>query len=139
METRRIDYIVVHCSATKEGKNYRAADIDRWHKERGYKKIGYHYVIDLEGKVEKGREESEIGAHVQGYNSNSIGICYIGGLDKEGKSKDTRTSEQKRSILKLLGELTLKYQYAQIKGHKDFKGVNKGCPCFDAKNEYKDI
>lgn len=92
---RKINQIIVHCSATPEGKNFNANDIDRWHKERGFDCIGYHYVIDLDGTIEKGRPIEKVGAHVKGHNSNSIGVCYIGGLASDGKTpKDTRTVEQ---------------------------------------------
>lgn len=133
---RRIDDIVIHCAATKEGLNFHASDIDRWHRQRGFKKIGYHYVIDLDGTIEKGRDESEVGAHVTGHNAHSIGICYIGGCDKDMKPKDTRTLAQKESIMRLLIKLLCKYPNADIKGHRDFPGVKKACPSFDVRDEY---
>ena len=93
---RKINEIIVHCAATPEGKNFKAADIDRWHRERKMKCIGYHYVVDLDGTVEPGRPESEIGAHCLGHNQYSIGVCYVGGLAAYGKTpKDTRTPTQK--------------------------------------------
>lgn len=131
---RNINLIIIHCSATKEGQNFHLKDIDRWHREKGYKKVGYHYVIDLDGTVEKGRDESEIGAHCQGKNKNSIGICYVGGLDINGKPKDTRTNEQKEALWNLLRELLIKYPKATIHGHRDF--ANKACPSFDVSKEY---
>ncbi|WP_104751006.1 N-acetylmuramoyl-L-alanine amidase, partial [Helicobacter salomonis] len=118
--TRKVNKIIVHCSATKEGKNFNAQDIDRWHKERGFKKIGYHYVIGIEGEVERGRMLSEIGAHVKGHNSDSVGICYIGGLDEHGKPKDTRTPEQINALHNLLDYLTRMFPDATIYGHRDF-------------------
>lgn len=134
---RKIDKIIVHCSATKEGKSFNSKDITRWHLERGFNDIGYHYVVLLNGKVEIGRPEIKIGAHCKGHNSHSIGVCYIGGLDANGKEKDTRTPEQKESLLILLKELKKKYPKATIHGHREF--ANKDCPCFDAKSEYKDL
>lgn len=137
---RKINYIVVHCTATPEGKDFKAKDIDRWHKERGWKGIGYHYVVDLDGTIEKGRNESEIGSHVAGHNKDSIGVVYVGGLDKDGKTpKDTRTEAQKEALWKILIALIIKYPDATIMGHRDFKGVSKACPCFDVQKEYKDI
>ena len=134
---RRIDYIAVHCSATRKGADFKAKDIDKWHKDRGWKCIGYHYVIDLDGTIEKGRPESEVGAHVSGYNSHSIGICYIGGLSKDGKkAEDTRTNAQKESLAKLLIQLMVKYPKAKIMGHRDFPKVHKDCPSFDVRPEY---
>lgn len=134
---RNINKIIVHCSATKEGKAFTANDITRWHKDRGFATIGYHYVVLLDGTIQQGRAEMVMGAHCKGYNANSIGICYIGGLDANGKSKDTRTPEQKESLLILLKELKKKYPKATIHGHREF--ANKDCPCFDAKNEYKTL
>lgn len=135
---RRINKFIIHCSATPEGRNFTVKDIDKWHRDRGFSKIGYHYVIYLDGSIHKGRDESKIGAHCLGLNARSIGICYIGGLTEDGKTpKDTRTEAQKESLIKLLKELREKYPSAEIYGHRDF--ANKACPCFDAKTEYKDI
>lgn len=135
----QINYIIVHCSATKASKDFKAKDIKQWHVERGFNTIGYHYVIDLDGTVEKGRDTSVPGAHCKGYNSCSIGICYIGGLNEAGSPADTRTEAQKQSLLRLLKELRAKYPKAKIVGHRDMPNVHKACPCFNAKEEYKDI
>lgn len=135
---RKINEIIVHCAATHEGKNFKAADIDRWHRERKMKCIGYHYVVDLDGTVEPGRPESEIGAHCLGHNQYSIGVCYVGGLAADGKTpKDTRTAAQKEALLALLNKLRAKYPNASIHGHRDFAA--KACPSFDATREYKNI
>lgn len=135
---RKINEIIVHCAATPEGKNFKAADIDRWHRERKMKCIGYHYVVDLDGMVEPGRPESEIGAHCLGHNQYSIGVCYVGGLAADGKTpKDTRTAAQKEALLALLNKLRAKYPNASIHGHRDFAA--KACPSFDATREYKNI
>lgn len=135
---RKITEIIVHCSATPEGQNFTAEDIDRWHKQKGWQGIGYHYVIELDGSVHKGRNEEVIGAHCLGHNAYSIGVCYIGGLDKWTKApKDTRTDAQKQALIDLLKSLKEKYPNAIIYGHRDFS--KKDCPCFDAKNEYKNI
>lgn len=135
---RKINEIIVHCAATPEGKNFKAADIDRWHRERKMKCIGYHYVVDLDGTVEPGRPESEIGAHCLGHNQYSIGVCYVGGLAADGKTpKDTRTAAQKEALLALLKKLRAKYPNASIHGHRDFAA--KACPSFDATTEYKNI
>lgn len=134
---RTIKQIIVHCSATKEGDHFTKADIDRWHKEQGYSCIGYHYVIYLDGSIHQGRAEDEIGAHCLGKNATSIGICYIGGLNAYGEPKDTRTDKQKAALLTLLKKLKQKYPKAKVYGHRDF--AKKDCPCFDAKEEYKDL
>lgn len=134
---RKINEIIVHCTATPEGKDYHVADVDKWHKARGWKKIGYHYLITLDGTVEKGRGENEIGAHCTSHNKNSIGVCYVGGLDKNGIPKDTRTEAQKKALLQLIIALVIKYPQAKIYGHCEL--ANKACPCFDVQKEYHNI
>ncbi|MXP05459.1 MULTISPECIES: N-acetylmuramoyl-L-alanine amidase [unclassified Apibacter] len=136
---RTIKYLVIHCAATPEGRNDKAKDIDRWHKERGWTGIGYNYVIDLDGTVEPGRDVDRIPAQVAGHNKNAIGICYIGGADKNLKAKDTRNPAQKKSLIELLKELRKLYPTAQILGHRDFASANTTCPSFDAIEEYKNI
>lgn len=153
---RTIKEIIVHCAATPEGKSFTVDDIRTWHKNNGWSDIGYHYVIYTNGAIHLGRDVDLIGAHCNkgGHNTYSIGVCYVGGvegmrnekgqivakLDKNGHTigKDTRTPQQKESLIYLLKELKKMYPNAKIYGHHDFdKG--KGCPCFDAKNEYKNI
>lgn len=134
--TRLIQRIIIHCSATKPGQVCNAEILDKWHKEKGYKCIGYHYVILPDGTVEIGRKEQEKGAHCTGYNSDSIGICYIGGLDEKGNPKDTRTIEQKIELINIIQDLCSRYKIKSIAGH-NFYNKNKACPCFDAKEEYK--
>lgn len=139
---RKIDKIIVHCSATQEGRHIDVDEIKRWHVQgRGWSDIGYHFVIYLDGTVVKGRPIERQGAHVKGMNKNSIGVCYIGGVESEKKNgkwiaKDTRTDEQKESLVELLCELHDKFN-ASIHGHNEFS--NKSCPCFDAKKEYENI
>ncbi|NDV69268.1 N-acetylmuramoyl-L-alanine amidase [Dysgonomonas sp. 25] len=131
---RKIDKIIIHCSATKVGQDFSAKDIDSWHRARGFRKIGYHYVIDLDGAIETGRNEDEIGAHCVGQNVTSIGICYIGGLDENGKPCDTRTPAQKVALNNLIAEITNRHPNLTIHGHKEF--ANKACPCFDVTKEF---
>lgn len=133
--------IAVHCSATPEGRNFTAADIDAWHRKQGWSGIGYHYVVRLDGSIEEGRPRDAVGSHVAGRNSDSIGICYIGGVDRNGKPKDTRTPEQKAALLQLLRHLKAVYrsQNPVIQGHRDYPRVAKACPSFDAKAEYASI
>ena len=134
---RKISEIIVHCSATAELRDFGAKDIDLWHKAQGWDCIGYHYVVRIDGTIEEGRPVERIGAHCKGHNAYSIGVCYVGGLDKSGKPKDTRTPLQKQALARLLKQLRAKYPNAVICGHRDF--ANKACPCFDAKNEYQNI
>ena len=131
--------IIIHCSATREGQDIKAKTIKQWHKDRGFDDIGYHYVIDLDGTIEKGRDEALVGAHCKGHNATSIGICYVGGCDKNMKPKDTRTPEQKRSMLSLVRKLVNKYKIpvTQIWAHHDFD-KHKACPSFDVSEFRKD-
>lgn len=146
---KTIDAIIIHCTATREGQDVRASDIDKWHKERGWKMIGYNYVIDLDGKVETGRPLTMTGAHTIGWNDHSIGIVYVGGLDKKGNPKDTRTIAQIKAMHKLVDDLLDKYPtIVKILGHRDTSpDLNgdgqitpnewiKACPCFEVKNEF---
>lgn len=126
---RQIKEIIIHCSATPEGRDWTIKDIERDHKAKGYKKVGYHYVVCLDGTIEKGREEHEVGAHCRGHNGNSIGICYIGGLDKKMRAKDTRTIEQRASLAKLVMCLKLRYPGVVVRGHNNY--ASKDCPCFN--------
>lgn len=133
---RNIKEIIVHCSATPEGKDYTVSQIKQWHLQRGFNDIGYHYVVYRDGSIHAGRKEEITGAHCQGHNSISIGVCYIGGLSKDGKTaKDTRTNEQKVALISLLKELKKKYPQAKIYPH--YKFAKKACPCFNAEEEYK--
>ena len=140
---RVITLIVVHCSAVKPDQLSSAAQIDSWHRERGFHLgIGYHYVIRRNGEIEPGRPEWMIGAHchVKGhhYNSHSIGICYEGGLDARGQPDDTRTAVQKATMRQLLEDLHQRYPRAMIVGHRDLSH-DRDCPCFDAYKEYADL
>lgn len=134
---RKINKIIVHCSATPEGQNIKTETIRNWHVNGNrWKDIGYHYVIELDGSIHKGRDESVVGAHCSGQNVNSIGVCYVGGVAKDKITpKDTRTEAQKQSLLELLKSLKVKYPNATIHGHREFAA--KACPSFDAKNEYR--
>lgn len=148
---RTITDIVIHCTASKEGRDLTANDIRKQHKAQGWADIGYHYVVRLDGRIEPGRDVEKVGAHVSGHNAHSIGIVYVGGLDKDGKAKDTRTENQKNALLNLLLMLRKAYPTARISGHRDFspdKNHNgiiepsewiKDCPCFDARKEYSRI
>lgn len=147
----KTDFIFVHCTATVEGKEFHVKDIDKMHRARGFNGIGYHYLIALNGDVEIGRPHDTVGAHVQNYNSRSVGISYVGGVDANNKAKDTRTPAQKASMVALLASLKSKYPNAKILGHRDISPDKNGngrvdpferikeCPCFDAIPEYADL
>lgn len=135
---RNINKIIIHCSATSEGKAFSVEDIRRWHLQRGFADIGYHFVIYLDGSVHVGRPLAKAGAHCKGYNAHSIGVCYIGGVASDGKTpKDTRTDAQRRSLVRLITELRQQFPKASVLGHREF--ANKACPSFNARDEYKDL
>lgn len=146
---KKVEAIIIHCSATKAGQNFHAADIDRWHREQGFKCIGYHWVIDIYGNVEAGRPETMTGAHCKGWNDRSIGVCYIGGLDAQGKPADTRTVGQKVAMANVVAKILERYPtITQVIGHRDTSpDINgdgvispsewiKACPCFDVRAEF---
>ncbi len=131
MKRKKTDYFVVHCSASQNLPTINAKVIDGWHKQRGFDRIGYHYVIKTDGTVETGRKLDEVGAHVAGYNSTSVGICMIGGVDKAMRSVNNFKPAQFKTLRKLLNDLLKIYPKAVIIGHRDFPNVKKDCPCFD--------
>ena len=136
---RKINKIIIHCAATPEGKDYTVEQIRQWHttpkpKGNGWRDIGYHFVIYRDGSVHAGRPIEQIGAHTSGYNANSIGICYIGGCAKDGKTpKDTRTEAQRSALVKLVAELRTKVPGATVHGHNEF--ANKACPSFNVQKD----
>ena len=135
---RDIKYIAVHCTAGPATQTTKAIK-DYWKNNLGWKSVGYHYLINADGTIEQLAQESEITNGVAGFNSVTVNISYKGGVDAANKPKDTRTPQQKESILKLLKELKKRYPKAIIQGHKDFPNVKKACPSFEAKQEYKNI
>ena len=132
---REINYLVVHCTATQPDAKIESIQ-NYWRKNLGWKSPGYHYVIKADGEIVPLLSIDKVSNGVAGYNSQIINISYIGGIDKTGKPKDTRTEEQKSSILKLLKDLKKRFPSAKIQGHRDFPKVAKACPSFDAKKEY---
>lgn len=148
---RMINLIVIHCSATKEGCDFTECDLEISHRRRGFNGAVYHYYIRKNGDVKPMRPVEVIGAHAQGYNNNSIGICYEGGLDNKGEAKDTRTEAQKKSLNALLNDLLLCYPDSKICGHRDLSPDLNGngiiepfewikeCPCYDVTKEIKNM
>lgn len=132
---RAVSEVIVHCTATPAGRKVTAADIDRWHRQRGFAGIGYHYVIGLDGKVWSGRSVEKAGAHCVGHNTGSIGVVYVGGLNSNGRSADTRTEAQKCSLRALIDSLRQVYGPIAVYGHRRFAA--KDCPCFDADTEFQ--
>lgn len=147
----KIKYIVIHCSATRCDRDYTAEQLEQDHRQRGFERAGYHFYIRKNGFTKVMRPRNYAGAHVQGYNKCSIGVCYEGGLLPDGTAADTRTPEQKEALIFLLGLLKKGHPEAQIVGHRDLSPDLNGdgiispnewikiCPCFDAKTEYKNL
>jgi len=145
---REINTVVIHCTATKEGVDIGAKEIDGWHKDKGWSGIGYHYVFLLDGSVEVGRPEENQGAHVKGDNEDTIGAVYVGGLSRDLKPKDTRTDAQKKSLRCFVENMRNSFPGVSIKGHRDYSPDKNGngiiepsewfkdCPCFDVEKEY---
>ena len=137
---RRITLIIVHCTANVAGSPLRVSDIDRYHRSLGWNGCGYHYVIPVDGTIERGRDEEKVGAHCLHHNRHSIGIAYVGGLTAEGQPTDTRTPAQRTALRSLLKELKQRYPQALIVGHSDLDPIRKPhCPGFNAVKEYLDI
>ena len=136
---RKIELIVIHCSATRENQNFTVEALEACHRARGFRGIGYHYYITKDGTIYPCRPEEQAGAHARRYNARSIGICYEGGLDRDGNPADTRTEAQKESMKELLRSLCTDYPEAEIIGHRDLPWVQKACPCFDVKQWLTDI
>jgi len=132
---RKIDKIIIHCAATPEGRDVKTETIKSWHvKGNGWSDIGYHYVIELDGSVKPGRPLHRSGAHTKGENAGSIGVCYVGGIDKDKKPKDTRTDAQRKAMDELIVALTMDHPGATVHGHNEFSA--KACPSFDVQKEY---
>ena len=134
-----VEYVVLHCSATRCDRPFTFEDLDRCHRARGYNGCGYHYYVTRDGEIHLGRPEEVAGAHARHYNQHAIGVCYEGGLNPQGRDEDTRTPAQKASLHYLLKSLKLAYPQAKIIGHRDLPNVHKACPCLDAQREYADI
>lgn len=121
--------IILHCTNTKEGQEVTVDDVNSWHVKRGLKKIGYHYLIYLDGSIHTGRAETEKGAHCTGHN-DTIGISYVGGCNKYKKHKDTRTAAQKSALVSLVKQIMTKYNLTKSQVHCHYEFANKACPCF---------
>lgn len=125
---RELKEIILHCTATKEGQDYSVEQVRKWHLDRGFNDIGYHFLIRLDGTVEAGRPLETVGAHCKGHNANSIGIAYVGGLDKNGRPKDTRTLPQKEAMRRLVDDLKQYFPRLEVHCHNEYS--TKACPCF---------
>lgn len=135
IQRKRTDMIIIHCTATPEGRDVRMETVRKWHKAQGWADVGYHYVIELDGTICAGRPLDAVGAHCAGRNHISVGVCYVGGLTADGKiAKDTRTEAQKRALQTVIASIRKRYGNIPVYGHCDFAA--KACPSFDARKEY---
>jgi len=130
---RVVNELIWHCSATRKGQHFTVEDIRNWHVARGWSDIGYHRVVYLDGTVRAGRDMERTGAHVKGRNTGTLGYCYIGGVDIDGKPMDTRTAAQKASMAKLTHEAMRDYGITKVTGHNEY--ANKACPSFDVQTD----
>lgn len=130
-------YVMLHCTATPGSRRLTVEDIDRYHRELGYKSIGYHFIIDQDGRIDEGRSFTQVGAHCYGWNSSAIGIAYVGGLDDAtGKPADTRTEAQKVAMRGLVNRIKTLIEIKKVLGHNEVS--KKACPCFDVRREFGD-
>ena len=134
---RQVKKIILHCTATVEGQEFDITDVDRWHKKRGWKSVGYHYLIKQDGTLQVGRSLDEVGSHAKGENNDSIGIVYVGGLDANKEPKDTMTAYQELTLMELIFSLRTVFHWMPVHGHNEYS--NKACPSFDVQEKYKFI
>ena len=134
---RQVKKIILHCTATVEGQEFDITDVDRWHKKRGWKSVGYHYLIKQDGTLQVGRSLDEVGSHTKGENSDSIGIVYVGGLDANKEPKDTMTAYQELTLMELIFSLRTVLHWMPVHGHNEYS--SKACPSFDVQEKYKFI
>lgn len=134
---REINEIIIHCTATRTGAVVHVADVDRWHRQRGWAGIGYHFLVQPDGAIEVGRPLEKPGAHCRGHNRHSVGIAYVGGLDAHGHPADTRTPEQTEAIAALCARFMLMFNLtpADIHGHNHYN-PHKACPCYNVEQEW---
>ena len=136
-----VQKLIVHCSATRPDQDIGASEIDRWHKNKGWSEIGYHYVIKKDGVLEEGRSRLRAGAHARGFNYKSLGICLVGGLGSDGgiqEGVDSYTPAQMTTLRSLLRNLKMSHPKAEVLGHRDLPNVAKACPCFDVQQWFKE-
>lgn len=132
---RELKRIILHCTATRIGEELDVSQIDKWHRDRGFSEIGYHYVIYADGTIATGRDIRKKGAHVKGHNHDSVGVAYVGGLDNNLVPQDTMTMQQELTFLHLVNSLRVVFGDLSVHGHNEFS--NKACPSFEVQDKYK--
>jgi N-acetylmuramoyl-L-alanine amidase len=132
---RKLDRIILHCTATPEGRHVSVDTIRVWHKARGWSDVGYHFIIYVDGSVHAGRAVEKTGAHVSGHNATTIGVVYVGGTDAAGKAKDTMNAAQETAFVNLVKHLRDEYGPLTLHGHNEYAA--KACPSFKVKDKFK--
>lgn len=135
MDPAKTAFLTIHCAATPEGRDVKAATVSQWDIAR-FGQVSYHHVVELDGTAVRTLRDDQRGAHTGGHNTHNIGICYVGGVDKAMKPKDTRTLAQKATLKRLVAEYRARFPKIVVRGHRDWPGVKKACPSFDAPKEY---
>lgn len=130
MDPNKIRFLTIHCAATPEGRDVKAATISKWDQDR-FGQTSYHHVVELDGHTVRTLEDNQRGAHVAGANTGNIGVCYVGGVDARNNPKDTRTPAQKEALRKIVAAYRAKFPGIVVRGHRDWPGVKKACPSFD--------
>lgn len=140
-ERTSTEFIAIHCSATRPSQQVEVGDIRKWHKAKGWSDCGYHWIITRKGVTQRGRPENRVGAHVEGFNAVSVGVCLVGGVSEDDftKPENNFTPQQFAALARLLEVLKKKYPNAVIQGHRDFPNVAKACPSFSVKDWLKGI
>lgn len=138
-DTRPIKRVIIHCAATKPSMDIGVWEIRQWHKDKGWNDIGYHFVIKRDGVVQTGRPLRDAGAHAQGHNFDSVGICLVGGITEEGKSDSNFTAAQWSALEDLVKTIAFLYPIDDVLGHRDLPDVAKDCPCFDVRSWYSTV
>ncbi len=131
---RKLTRIILHCTATPDGRHVDVDTIREWHRKRGWSDIGYHFVIYIDGSVHNGRPVEKVGAHVVGHNADTIGVVYVGGTDAAGKAKDTMNDAQETAFVNLVASLRAKYGALTLHGHNEYAA--KACPSFNVKQKF---
>ena len=132
---RELKKIILHCTATRAGQQVHVSQIDKWHRDRGFSEIGYHYVIYADGTIATGRDIRKKGAHAKGHNHDSVGVAYVGGLDNNLVPQDTMTMHQELAFLHLVNSLRVVFAEMSVHGHNEFS--SKSCPSFNVQDKYK--
>lgn len=130
MDPAKTKYLTIHCAATPEGRDIKAATIGQWDIAK-FGQISYHHVIEIDGDAVRTLNDNQRGAHTGGANTGNIGICYVGGVDAKMNPKDTRTPAQKATLRRLVAEYRARFPNIVVRGHRDWPGVKKACPSFD--------